>query len=248
VGLSNPATWNRYATIPLAALSASPVDQTTGFVDKSIYGGTTFGFLDERLLVLAGWRMTSTESQLTNRLTNLSQAPITARAVTPQYGALYKVTPNLSAFASYAESFVPGSQILNNSDGTTKPAEPTQGSGYDIGLKAELFDGTRFRHADLLRHSQQKHRQRSVLSRSDHRSPEVLQRPEWRAAFARHRAGYDGEADEHWQLYLSYSYMDARIVEFSGNDAPSRAEPGLAECRGQANYKNVNLFHTRPCR
>jgi iron complex outermembrane receptor protein len=138
--LANPSTWNRNVTIPISALTANPTDQTTHYVDKSIYAGSTFGFFKDRLLVLAGWRQTQTESQLTNHLTGQTQPAITGSAVTPQYGALYKLTPELSLFASYAESFVPGSQILNNLDGSTSPAKPTEGKGYDLGIKADLFD------------------------------------------------------------------------------------------------------------
>lgn len=81
--LRDPATWNRSVTFPLSALTANPTDQTTQYVDKSIYAGSTFGFLDDRLLVLAGWRSTSTQSQLTNRLTGQTAPEITASAVTP---------------------------------------------------------------------------------------------------------------------------------------------------------------------
>ncbi|HEY5960285.1 MAG TPA: TonB-dependent receptor, partial [Polyangiaceae bacterium] len=135
--LSNPSTWNRIVTIPLSALTANHVDQSTQYRDRSVYSGATLGFLDDRLLVLTGWRRTETESQLTNNLTGQADPKFTASAVTPQYGVLYKFAPGFSAFASYAESFVPGSQMLNNPDGTTKPAAPTYGHGYDIGLKAD---------------------------------------------------------------------------------------------------------------
>lgn len=244
--LGNPATWNRVVAISRSALTSNVTDQTTSYVDRSIYGGTNFGFFDERLLVLAGWRMTSTESRLTNHLTNLSQPAIAARAVTPQYGALYKLTPSLSAFASYAESFVPGSQILNNPDGTSRPAEPTRGSGYDIGLKADLFDG----------------RASGTLTFFDIRNNNIVNDLAVTNALGavviynvqsgeQRSRGVELDATarltDNWQLYLSYSYMDARIVEFSGNDAAVLAQnPALLDAAGQANYKNVNLFHNAP--
>ena len=50
-----------------------------------------------------------------------------------------------------------------------------------------------------------------------------------------------------WQVYLSYSYMDARITEFSGNDAAVLAQdPATLDAAGQANYKNVLRFHNAP--
>jgi iron complex outermembrane recepter protein len=59
----------------------------------------------------------------------------------------------------------------------------------------------------------------------------------------------DGTATitDNWQLYLSYSYMDARITEFSGNDAAILAQdPNSLDAAGQANYKNVKRYHNAP--
>ena len=245
--LRDPSTWNRVVTIPLSALTANRVDQTTHFVDKSVYGGATFGFFNNRLLVLAGWRLTSTESQLTDNLTGQSQPEFTASAVTPQYGVLYKLTPQLSLYASYAESFVPGSQILNNPDGTTTTAKPTEGQGYEIGVKADLFGG----------------RLSGTLTCFDIRNKNIvndlaildpatgfqniynIQSGEQRSRGVELDATIT--ATDNWQLYLSYSYMDARITEFSGNDAAILAQdPSTLDAAGQANYKNVRAFHNAP--
>jgi iron complex outermembrane receptor protein len=50
-----------------------------------------------------------------------------------------------------------------------------------------------------------------------------------------------------WQMYLSYSLMNARITEFSGNDAAILAQnPAQLDAAGQANYKNVLRFHDAP--
>lgn len=50
-----------------------------------------------------------------------------------------------------------------------------------------------------------------------------------------------------WQLYVSYSLMNARITEFSGNDAAILAQdPALLDAAGQANYKNVLRYHNAP--
>lgn len=244
--LGNPSTWNRVVTIPRSALTESTFSQTTEYVDKSMYGGTTWGFFGDRLLVLAGARLTSTASQLTNHLTNQIQPPITARAVTPQYGVLYKLTPALAAFASYAKSFVPGSQFLNSPDGTTKPAAPTQGAGYDIGLKTDLLGG----------------RVSGTLSFFDIRNRNVIND----SAVTNSAGGitiYNVQSGEqrsrgveldttitvtdNWQAYLSYSYMNARITEFSGRDAEILAQdPATLDAAGRANYRDVQRFHNAP--
>lgn len=47
-----------------------------------------------------------------------------------------------------------------------------------------------------------------------------------------------------WQLYLSYSFMDARIVEFSGRDDELLArDPDTLDAAERANYKNAYLLH-----
>jgi iron complex outermembrane recepter protein len=245
--LADPTTWNRTLTVPIADLTASPVDQTTRFHDRSIYAGSTFGFLGDRLLVLTGWRRTSTDSQLTDHLTGQANPGLTASAVTPQYGILYKLTRGLSLFGSYAESFVPGSQILDNVDGTTSPAKPTKGKGYDIGLKADLFD----------------RRLSGTLTFFDIRNKNIVNDLSYLDSGSGVQKFYNVQSGEQrsrgvelsttitpsdrWQVYLSYSYMKARITEFSGNDDAILAQdPTTLDAAGQALYKAVVRFHDAP--
>jgi len=244
--LRDPSTWNRVVTIPRSALTENPTSRTTDYVDKSVYGGNTFGFFDDRLLVLAGLRLTSTRSKVTDHLSSQSEPSITADAVTPQYGVLYKLTPEVSLFASYAESFVPGAQILNLPDGTSKAADPTEGKGYDIGLKADLFGGRvsgtltffNIRNMNIV----------NDLATTDSTGSVVIHNVQ--SGEQRSRGiEFDTTATltDNWQLYLSYSYMDARITEFSGNDAAILAQdPATLDAAGQANYKNVSLLHNAP--
>jgi len=52
---------------------------------------------------------------------------------------------------------------------------------------------------------------------------------------------------KNWQVYLSYSYMDAHIVEFSGDDAAILAQnPDVLDAADRANYRNVRRFHGAP--
>jgi iron complex outermembrane receptor protein len=245
--LADSSTWNREATFPLSALTASPTDQTTRFADRSVYAGSTFGFFADRLLVLAGWRHTATESQLTDHLTGQSQPRLTASAVTPQYGALYKLTPGVSVFASYAESFVPGSQVLNNVDGTTSPAQPTRGKGYDLGFKADLFDR---RLSGTL--SFFEIRNQNVVNDLSYLDPGTGTQKFYNVQSGEQRSrGVELDATitpaDNWQIYLSYSAMRARITEFSGNDAAILAQnPATLDAFGQAYYKTVLRFHDAP--
>lgn len=245
--LRDPSTWNRYLTIPVSQLVDSPLDESIRYLDTSVYGGSTIGLFDDRLLVLSGWRWTATDSRYTDRL---STRPLPGSSnvsrVTPQYGLLFKLTPEISLFGTYSESFVPGTFPVTNLDGSKAPAKPTEGRGYDIGLKAELFGG---RLSGTLTYFDIVNRNivndLAVTDTSGLVTIYNLQSGEQRSR------GIELDATatlaDHWQLYLSYSYMDARITQFTGHDDAILAQdPTTLDPAGRANYKTVRLFHDAP--
>ncbi len=61
----------------------------------------------------------------------------TASALSPRVGLVYQLTPALSLYGSYSQSFKP------NTDRTTtgQVLDPQRGKGYEFGVKSELFDG-----------------------------------------------------------------------------------------------------------
>ncbi len=244
--LSDPSTWDYDASVPRSTLTENATDNRIDYKDKSVYAGSTFGFLEDRLLLLAGWRLTSTENRLTDRATGATGAVYSEREVTPQYGVLYKIDPELSLFASYAESFVPGSQVISNSDGSTQAAKPTQGEGYDIGLKADLFGG---RLSGTLTYFDIRNRNIvNDLARTDSGGSVVIynvQSGEQRSQGV--ELDLTATPSDNWQFYFSYSYMDARITEFSGHDDAILAQdPATLDPAGQANYRNVLRLHDAP--
>ncbi len=244
--LSDPSTWDYDATVPYATLTENKTDYTIDYLDKSIYAGSTFGFYDDRLLLLAGWRLTSTENRLTDHQSGLSGPTFSEREVTPQYGVLYKLNPELSLFASYAESFLPGSQVLQHPDGSTSTAIPTEGQGYDIGLKASLFGGrvsgtlTYFdiRNRNIVNDLAQTGTGGSVVIYNVQSGEQRSQGVELDTT---------ATLSDNWQLYFSYSYMDARITEFSGHDDAILAQdPATLSGAELENYRNVRRFHDAP--
>jgi iron complex outermembrane receptor protein len=244
--LSDSSTWDRDATLPRSVLTEKGGDYGISYTDKSVYVGSTFGFYDDRLLVLAGWRHTSTENQLIDNLTGLVGSEFSESEVTPQYGVLYKLNPELALFASYAESFVPGSQILKNPDGTTAASKATEGEGYDIGIKASLLNG---RVSGTLTYFDIYNRNIvNDLAVTDATGTVVIYNVQ---SGEQRSSGVELDATatltDNWQLYFSYSYMDARITEFSGNDAAILAQdPSVLDDAGQENYRNVRRFYDAP--
>lgn len=240
--LRDPSTWNRHVTIPRSALTENPTDRRSDAEDRSVYAGGTLGLLDDRLLLLAGWRLTRTTNNIENRVTQRVDR-IDARKTTPQLGVLYKIDPGLAVFASYAESFVPGASILNRLDGTTGAAEPSEGKGFDLGLKSVLLDG---RVSGTLSFFDLRNRRIvNDLARTNAAgSVEIfnLQSGEQRSRGV--ELDLSLKPAPRWQVYLSYSYMDARIVEVTGHDAAVLAQdPATLDAAGQINYKNVRLLH-----
>jgi iron complex outermembrane recepter protein len=159
---------------------------------------------------------------------------------------LYKVTPGLACFASYAESFVPVSRFINNPDGTTKAPKPTQGRGCDLGLKTELFDG---RVAGTLTFFEVRNRNivNDLANTDSDGNVHIynVQSGEQRSRGV--ELDVTARLTDHWQVYASYSYLDARITEFSGHDSEILAQDWTTlDAAGQANYKNVRRFHNAP--
>ena len=240
--LRDPSTWNREVNLPLSSLNASAADASTSSRDRSLYAGSTFDLFNERLRLLAGLRYTSSKARATNHLDGTVRQFATHK-LTPQYGILYKLNPELALFASYAESFVPAQQTLNQPDGTAVPARPTEGKGYDVGLKANLLDGRvsgTLTFFDL--------RNRNVvndLASTNAAGAVVINNVQ---SGEQRSKGVEIDttitATKSLQFYLSYSYIDARIVEFSGNDAALLAQdPSTLDASGRANYKSAYLLH-----
>jgi iron complex outermembrane receptor protein len=141
--LSNPATWDRNAPkrtknsadLPLTGASRADVDIEAYWV------GLTLGFFEDRLTVLGGTRHTETVNKSYNKISGVRNPIFEREADTPQIGALYKITNEISLFASSSESFVPNNTLLRILGVATTPAEPTVGKGWDVGVKTSLKDG-----------------------------------------------------------------------------------------------------------
>ncbi|MEG5235106.1 TonB-dependent receptor [Microcoleus sp. AT9b-C3] len=94
----------------------------------------------ENLKLLAGLRYDTAEQ--TNRVIpgtsnpDASETTQTYDDFTPRVGIVYQPIPELSLYASYSRSFNPGSATTSGGG----LIEPETGSGYEVGVKAELLD------------------------------------------------------------------------------------------------------------
>lgn len=125
----------------------------------------------------------------------------------PRIGGLYKLTPTLSAFASYSESFGPA--FIYEPSELYKPEESKQ---YEMGLKAELFDGRLQGSVALF-----------DLTKSNIQTPSPTN-PSLTVAIGEARSrgleiDLQGRIAQGWDLIASYANTDTKITkDYSGNE------------------------------
>jgi iron complex outermembrane receptor protein len=132
--------------------------------ESAFYGLLNASLFKDRLILIGGARYNKTWTTNTNLLpttTTPPGAPVVgskyeATKTTPQFGAGFKLRPDLLLFASYSESFFIEDRSVtswnpdynpalpsgaNNRVTRSEPALPTTGSGYELGLKTDFFEG-----------------------------------------------------------------------------------------------------------
>ena len=91
--------------------------------------------LTGRLKLVAGLRVEHFDQDFTQRSTGTA-SPQTQTAATPRLGLVYELASNVSAYASYAQSFRPN----RGGDIGGRSFAPERGEAYEVGAKFDLFD------------------------------------------------------------------------------------------------------------
>ena len=165
-------------------------------VQTGLYANARFKLL-ERLTLTAGGRLawykgTGNEQPSDNK--------VSARVV--PYAALsYDVTPELSAYASYASTFVPQTSV--NRDGNL--LMPRTGHLYELGVKGEWLDGALTGHAALY---QIIDRNRAVTDPAFPQASVALGKVRSRGF----EAEVVGEPAQGWNVTLGYAYTSTRYL------------------------------------
>lgn len=173
--------------------------QTSTTRTQGIFATHQVGLLRNRLLLTAGARY---EDLKTRRITR----------TTPQLGAVYKLTPALSTFVSYNESFVPNTQI---NLATNRVYDPEEGTGVDVGVKFELLNRRLVGTASFF--EVEKTNVVNFNSRRDPGEPEYLLSGRLRTRGFE----FDGivSPTKQLQVVVSYAYHDA--VELANEQFPA---------------------------
>ncbi|RYE11841.1 MAG: TonB-dependent receptor, partial [Sphingobacteriales bacterium] len=138
LNLLNPSKFVQRTDIPVATAltrTATPVNRMGAYVQDLIS-------LSDKLKVLAGvrWSMQQSEAVQTNYLVKDSIGKGKSsemNAFSPRFGLVYRPWHNLSAFASYSNSFAVNSGT--DVSGNALPASIID--QYELGIKNELFQG-----------------------------------------------------------------------------------------------------------
>lgn len=128
--LPDLATWN--GSYPEPTFDASVSGAQFSDARKSLYAATHYSLTDDLKLLLGA---AATKLDTTGSSYGVSSVRSDSK-ITPYAGITYNITPDATAYASYAEIFDPQSK-LNSS---LQRLNPVTGKSYEIGLKNEWLD------------------------------------------------------------------------------------------------------------
>lgn len=138
LSLDAPA-WHypRFSDLSANGYSVLSRDRTQVTTTEAAFVSHRAELFESRLKLFVGGRHDTVTNDLRDRLTNLREKT-TAKAFTPQVGANFTLTRQLSVYANYSESYQPQSQVRS----TTQELYPNEeGTGVEAGLKAALLGG-----------------------------------------------------------------------------------------------------------
>ena len=180
--------------------------------NEAYYAVLNGSFFNEHLFAVAGIRRSKVEASSFSRITNLPGTDFEVSNTSQQFGAGYKILPSLLVFGSYSESFTPANTLLSFNGVPAGPAKPITSDGLEFGLKTDFFSG---RVSSTISYFEINQLDR--ISRFSIPDPvtgttlsSVIQGTKDKSS------GYEIDLTlsptNHWQVYLSFSQIDARTV------------------------------------
>lgn len=126
-----------YGQLPSSrAVSAPDSDQTDNLNSSSVYFQDSLNLTDKWILV-GGLRYQQFDELAGKGRPFNTNTDVDADKLVPRIGLLYKITPKLSVYGSYSESFKPNASIADK----IGALDPEEGRSWEAGIKADLFAG-----------------------------------------------------------------------------------------------------------
>ncbi|KJQ34347.1 TonB-dependent siderophore receptor [Enterobacter bugandensis] len=132
---------------------------------------------------------------------------------TPKLGLVYKLTPAVSLFANYSQTFMPQSSIASY----IGDLPPETSNAYEVGAKFDLFDGITTNIALFDIHK------RNVLY-TDSIGGETIAKTAGRVRSQGVEVDLAGSLTENTNIIASYGYTDAKVLEdpdYAGKPLPN---------------------------
>lgn len=121
---------------------------------------------------------------------------------TPKLGLVYKLTPSVSLFANYSQTFMPQSSIASD----IGDLPPETSNAYEVGAKFDLFDGVTANIALFDIHK------RNVLY-NESVGGETIAKTAGRVRSQGVEVDLAGSLTENTNIIASYGYTDAKVLE-----------------------------------
>lgn len=126
-----------YGLLPQSiAVSLADSDQRERIETAAIYGQDSVS-LTERLILVSGLRYQDFSQIAGKGRPFNTNTDVSDGRVVPRLGLVYLLTPSLSLYSSYSQTFRPNSSIAS----FIGALPPEEGEAYEVGMKAEVFDG-----------------------------------------------------------------------------------------------------------
>ena len=197
--ISNPIYGNLPDSLSIDGLTAlNSIEKNTGlFVNDYIE-------ITDKLNILAGLRYDKFE------VDGESEENIEETQLSPQVAANYNLTETTSVFISYATAFEPNTAV-NSITGENEAFEPEDSVQYELGFKAEFFDGNLQASAAL--YDIQKN---NVLSADVDGLPILIEGQSSQGG----EISISGQPTEGMNVIAGYAFVDAEIG--TGNNSSNR--------------------------
>jgi iron complex outermembrane receptor protein len=111
---------------------------TNKTLNNSLFVNEEAGFFNDRLLLSAGARYVKIDITNYSETTGLQTSSSGGDAVTPGFGALYKITDKLSVYGNYVEALEDGGVAPNSASNRGQGVSPIASKQVEAGVKADF--------------------------------------------------------------------------------------------------------------
>lgn len=159
LGVNGRQTDNQAYTFTTSTLNQSPINIYTGIASSPLVDVVpdtpTIGNLTrtevwnayaqsqteffEKLIATIGFARASEKTRTVTPAGITTFSPTRSSDLTPNVGLVYRLTQDISVYASYSSSYTLVDPASEDASGNTGSFEPTEGDNYEAGLKGDFF-------------------------------------------------------------------------------------------------------------